>query len=306
MNFMRRTIALLLLATLCLRADGPEFEVASIKAIPPNPNGFVVFGPQRGGPGTADPTHIAWPSATLRNVLTVAFGVKNFQVSGPDTLDSERFEFAVGVPEGATKDQVALMWRNLLFSRFDLKYHIEQREFNVDQLQVGPKGHKLLENKDDVATSAQPAKPPVDGPPQMDANGRPVMNGPGMMMMIGAGPNGPTAKASGKAQAMSALVDMISNQVGHPVVDKTGLTGKYDFFVEFAPALGPAGAPLLLPRGGGPGAVGAAQPPAGGAAELGLELPQALEQQLGLRLVKGKGMLDVIVVEKINRSPTEN
>jgi uncharacterized protein (TIGR03435 family) len=97
------------------------------------------------------------------------------------------------------------------------------------------------------------------------------------------------------------------------VVDKTGLTGKYDFYVEFAPTRGLAGAPLLAGRGGfgpggpgGPGAAGAAAPPAGGAAELGLELPQALESQLGLKLAKGKGKLDVVVVEKIERVPTEN
>src|SRR6478609_8211330 len=125
---MRRILVLVVCAA-ALLAEGPEFDVASIKATPTNPNGFIVFGPQRGGPGTPDPTHINWPSAALRNVVMTAFDVKNFQVAGPDDLDQLRFDFAVGVPEGATKEQVTLMWRNLLTSRFKMKYHIEQREF---------------------------------------------------------------------------------------------------------------------------------------------------------------------------------
>jgi uncharacterized protein (TIGR03435 family) len=106
---------------------------------------------------------------------------------------------------------------------------------------------------------------------------------------------------------MSAIVQLLSNQLGHPVVDKTGLAGTYDFSLDFAPILGPGGGPLALARGGGDRAPGGvAAPPSAGGAELGLELPQALEAQLGLKLVKGKGKLDVIVVEKIERVPTEN
>jgi uncharacterized protein (TIGR03435 family) len=295
---MRRTLAILLFASFALFGDGPEFDVASIKPTPANPNGFIVFGPQRGGPGTPDPTHINWTSAALRNVVMAAFDVKNYQVVGPDDLDQLRFDFAVGVPEGATKEQAAVMWRNLLLSRLGLKYHIEQREFNVDELRIGPKGHKLVENKDGAPT------PPPDpaGPPKTDANGRALLNEPALMMLMSPGPNGTTARTTGKAQPMSAFVQMISNQLGNPVVDKTGLTGKYDFFVEFSPSRGFGGVPLAT----GPGPAGAAPPIPTGPAEMSLELPQALEQQLGLRLVKTKGMLDVIVVEKINRVPKAN
>ncbi len=307
---MRRTLAILMFASVALRADGPEFDVASIKATPPNPSGMILIAPPRGGPGTADPTHVTWPSATLRGVLGNAFNVKNYQVTGPDTLDSERFEIAVGIPDGATKEQVALMWRNLLISRFGLKYHIEQREFPVDELTVGPKGHKLVENKDQA--DAEPAKLPLDaagppGRPPLDKEGRPTLNGPGLMMLMSAGPNGPTAKTMAKAQPMSEFVKMLSNQLGHPVVDKTGLAGTYDFSLDFQPTAGLSGGPLALAtRRGGPDVAGAAPPTSAAPAEMSLELPQAIEQQLGLRLVKGKGMLDVIVVEKINRVPTEN
>ena len=165
------------------------------------------------------------------------FNVRTTKWVGPDDLDQLRFDLAVGIPEGATKEQVAIMWRNLLTSRFKMKYHIEQRDFNVDELVVGPKGQKLVENKD--AAPEQPADLPAGPPPgppgplPLDKNGRPSLNGPGLMMLMSAGPNGPTATAQGKAQPMSALVTMLSNEIGNPIVDKTGLTGKYDFSLEF-------------------------------------------------------------------------
>jgi uncharacterized protein (TIGR03435 family) len=88
---------------------------------------------------------------------------------------------------------------------------------------------------------------------------------------------------------------MLSGQVGDPVIDKTGLSGKYDFNVEFS-----------LPDSQ------ASQSPGGGGAvpapvsDLGMDLVAAIQQQLGLRLEKGKGMLDYVVVEKAEKVPTEN
>ncbi len=62
-----------------------------------------------------------------------AFDLKDYQVSGPGTLDSERFDIAAVVRERATPEQVREMWRSLLTSRFGLKYRIEQREFTVEE-----------------------------------------------------------------------------------------------------------------------------------------------------------------------------
>ena len=81
------------------------------------------------------------------------------------------------------------------------------------------------------------------------------------------------------------LATLLSNQLGHQVVDKTGLTGKYDFTVEFSPVLSPGLQPGLDPS---------------------LDIGTAVQQTLGLRLEKGKGMLDVIVVDKAEKVPTEN
>lgn len=281
---MRFLIATLLLAV-PMFAEGPEFEVASIK---PSVGGIPMAS---GGPGTNDPTHMNFPGRTLKTIIQLAFDVRSFQVVGADSLGAE-FDFALSLPAGATKDDVKVMWRNLLISRFGLKFHMEKREFDVDELVIVPKGHKLTENNE-----AEPDTPNAGGVRKIDKDGRPILERPDMTMVISPGPNGLTTKIVARAQPMSALASNLVSQVGRPVIDKTGLTSKYDFVLEFSPAttrMAPAVA-------GSPGVATAAE-----AMERGLDLPAAMQQQLGLRLVKGKGMLDVVVVDKIERTPTEN
>src|SRR5579863_1599432 len=94
-------------------AQNQMFEVASVKPAAPQPEGRFIAG-GRGGPGTRDPGQINWTSATLKVLLTIAYDVKNYQVSGPAWLDTERYDVIAKVPQGATKEQVAVMWQNLL------------------------------------------------------------------------------------------------------------------------------------------------------------------------------------------------
>lgn len=299
------------LPALCFAAAAwaQEFDAASIKvAAPQGANGVVFIGPARGGPGSQDPTHITW-GATLAQVLQTAYDVKAYQVEGPDWINTERYDFAVVVPEGATKQQVAGMWRNLLAARFGLKSHVVQKEFSVDDLVVGPQGHKLKANTEPIPEpGAEPNRPPPPPPPGPGGEFRaPALTGPGLMMMMRSGPGGVVAQANGRAQALSALVQMVSNQIGHPVVDKTGLAGRYDFSLEFAPSnsdRGPLGAVRGIVGNGPAPAPGAGPAPA--TPEVGVDLAGALQQQLGLRLVKGKGMLDVVIVDKAEKVPTEN
>jgi uncharacterized protein (TIGR03435 family) len=264
---------------LCSLAYAQEFDVASIKVSAPFANNtFISIGPPSGGPGTNDPTHFTWPSATVRGILQRAYEIKAYQISGPDWLGTERFDIAVVIPEGAAKEQVAVMWRNLLASRFGVKVRKEKKEFAVDELVVGPRGHKL-----------QASNNPNAAP--LDKDGK--FKGGGIIMTVRSGPNGVTAQANAVAVMIVTLADLLSNQLGHPVVDKTGLIGKYDFSVDYAPGLRSAGIEPL-------------RAPAPVAADLGLDLVTAIQQQLGLRLEHSKGLLDYIVVEKVERIPTEN
>ena len=78
-----------------------NFEVASVKvAEMPKPDGqgrILMAGPS-GGPGTRDPGRIRYPFTNLRNLLTIAYDVKSYQISGPPTLDTERFEINATMP----------------------------------------------------------------------------------------------------------------------------------------------------------------------------------------------------------------
>ncbi len=263
---MKHALQFALLASVL---SAQQFDVASIKKSAPM-EGFAVYTlPSTGGPGTADPTHILWPGAALKFILTTAFDVKSYQLTIPGWMDSERYDFAVAVPAGATRAQVRLMWQDLLAKRFGVVVHHETRDFQVDQLVVGRGGHKLLETAD--------ATPAVEGPPKFE-NGKLVSIA--LITMFRDTPTGTVAQLTGKGQGMAALAVLLSNQLGHPVVDKTGLSAKYDFEVNFAPP--------------GPGA------------DLGLDLGSAVQQQLGLRLVSGKAPLDFIVVDKAEKVPTDN
>ena len=138
------------------------FEVASVKPSAPGwEKGGVYFGPPRGGPGTPDPVQITWTYARFRDLLMTAYDLKTYQLNGPGWIDTERYDAVVKVPVGATKEQVKVMWQNLLAERFGLKVHHEPKEFQVEELVVGKGGSKLKE------TTWDPATPLPPGPPQM-------------------------------------------------------------------------------------------------------------------------------------------
>jgi len=280
-----------------------QFEVASIKPAAPQDMHRMMVG-MRGGPGTPDPGQVTYTNVALRNIIMNAYGVKSYQITGPGTLDSERFDVMAKVPKGATKDDLKVMLQNLLAERFQLKLHHDQKELPMYSLVVGKNGPKLKE--------AAPEDPNAkdDGPPALPPGGRlpvgkdgaPVMpkGGRGMMMMITNG----RLRLTANGQPISSLADMLSNQLGRPVVDQTGLTGKYDISLEFQPEEGmmmhgPMGAlpPPSPGPGGGDSAPDAAAPP---------NLFTAVQEQLGLKLEPKKGPVDILVIDHIEKAPTEN
>ena len=272
-------------------ADNLTFEVASVKRTPsPEPNARVFFGPPRGGPGTSDPVQITWTNAALLAILQTAYDVQIFQVTAPDWMNTERYDIVAKVPVGATKAQVHVMWQNLLKERFGLVLHHESKDFQVEELTVAKGGSKLKETSD---PNIEPFTP-VGGPPKLDKNGSPEMNGSGAIVMISLNANNPTAHMTAKGLPLSDIATRLAGLLRRPVIDKTGLTGKYDFTLEYAPEL--AGIPM--PAGFPAPTDGASDPPT--------SIPSAVEKQLGLKLTSTKGMLDLIVVDRAEKVPTEN
>ena len=112
----------------------------------------------------------------------------------------------------------------------------------------------------------------------------------------------------GTMQSMERLTDMLGNQLGVPVVDKTGLTGNYDFTLEFAPEPGQGpmrGLPPPPPPPGGEGGPKAAVP-GGGDLTDAPNLMTAVQEQLGLKLEKKKGPLELLVIDHAEKTPSEN
>jgi uncharacterized protein (TIGR03435 family) len=112
------------------------------------------------------------------------------------------------------------------------------------------------------------------------------------------GPNGPSARAFARAQPLSKLTAMLGGQLDRPVLDKTGLSGIYDFNIEYSIDLSRS----LLPPGFSPTTAApgdSASPPLP-------DLAAAVQQQLGLRLTPSRARIDVLVIDKAEKVPTDN
>jgi uncharacterized protein (TIGR03435 family) len=273
------------------RAQSPtalEFDAASVKLSPPgSPNGIRMRA-LGGGPGTSDPGLFRCTNCTLADVVLKAYDIEKYQLSGPAWLDSE-FLITAKVPAGATKEQFRLMLQDLLAERFKLALHREKKDVPGYALVVGKDGPKLKES-----VEAEPAQAPQGDPPKitLDKNlfvifppGYPA-NG------IFSYKNGDNLFSTGAGKAsMEQLALELTRQLRQPVVDATGLKGKYDFVLYWALELP---APPTAPEGEFP--VASTPLPT---------LSDAL-QRLGLKVERKKVPADVLVIDHIEKVPTEN
>jgi uncharacterized protein (TIGR03435 family) len=257
---------------------GQSFEVVSIRPAPPYPAQGGVNTAVQGGPGTNDPTHIRWNFATLMNIIDAAFAVRPNQVTGPGYLTASTFSITATVPVGATREQVRAMWRNLLSQRFGMVARVEKKEFDGQELIVAKGGPKFQESK--LVDTEQPQRPIFE-------NGR--LKSPGIAGVSQNVRGVQTNKVMANAQPMSAVLNMLISELNEPVVDRTELTGKYDFEFDY------------IPRATS-GKAGRNAPPA----DAGLDIVEALDEYLGLRLRKAQVALDHVIIEQIDRNPTEN
>lgn len=296
----------------------PSFEVASIKpAAPPETSmgrgGGMIIGIRmgaRGGPGTSDPGQITYSGMSIKTLLVNAYGVKNYQVTGPEWMDTERFDIVAKVPQGATKEDVKLMMQNLLAERFRLTLHREKKDLQMYALVVAKNGPKLKESPPDDPNApaanapGEPGAPPPGAARTQVRDGAMLQPGPmaggGIRMMMQPG----RMRLMGDKQTMAQFAENLGNQVNRPVVDQTGLTKKYDITLEYAPeglsGRGPMGGMLPPPPGGGGDA--GAEPEVQSAPTLF----SALQDQLGLKLEQKKGPVDLLVIDHLEKTPTEN
>jgi uncharacterized protein (TIGR03435 family) len=272
-------------------AARPEFEAASIKPTPPPIGLGNAFEKScRGWPLTADPGPFTCENISLRGLIVAAYGVAPNQLSAPD-LAATRFDLRATVPAGATRGQLPLIFQSLLEDRFKLKVHREMREMPRYELVIAKGGPKFKESLP-VAAKDDDAKFSA-GPPKLDKDGYPIVSPRGGTVIVN-----DKARMHNPEMTMDALASQVSSQLGAPVTNATGLTGKYDIdmhWIYWTFRTATASAPP--PPGNEPAA----------SAPTGSTLTQALEDQLGLRVESTKGpVVDFLVVDHAEKVPTEN
>ncbi len=244
-----------------------------------------------GGPDDpSDPGRLNWENVTLRDVIESAYDLKEYQLTGPDWMNSSRFNIAATLPPGTSKENFALMVQTLLKDRFALASHRETKELPAFALTVAKGGPKLP-----VATDDPPEAAPVAG----GRGGRGGGLGPLRNGMIMVRPGGHIAA---KGIPVADFGEALSRLLDRPVVDQTGLTGKYDFKLDYTPdettQVMSKGMPVPRPENGD-GLVTVTD--AGGAS-----LFTAVQAQLGLKLEGKKLPFEFLVVDHLEKTPTEN
>ncbi len=255
----------------------PQFEVASIKLAPP-PKEDRMFVGSHGGPGTDDPGLWTCENCDLSWFLSLGFGLMDYQLSVPDWIRFNKFNVSAKISPGTTPEQFHAMIQNLLAERFKLQFHYQKKEMPMFELVVARGGPKMKESPGALPAPDPDAPPPSPDSSKKDANGFPILP-PGRQptgMFTGSG-----AILRFADESMAQFIRQISGQVRKPVTDATGLKGKYDFTLQWVPDRG-------------------------GVSDSGPNIFQALQDQLGLKLESKKGMIDILVVDHIEKTPTEN
>lgn len=229
---------LTLLLSACALSAQTQFEVASIRPSATPDGGTSMYW---GGP-TFTVTNI-----TLKRLVMQAFNLQDFQVTGgPAWFDKDRWDLTAKAPDGVnTKPDVLRgMLQELLTERFRIATHLESKQMTVLALSVSKSGSKLKPHGDDPKTS----------------------------LMTGRG------KLAGGNQTTDDIARTLAGQIGQQVIDKTGLTGKFDY--ELTWESDPT-------KGEGPSVF------------------TAVQEQLGLKLDAEKAPVEILVVDRADR-PTDN
>jgi uncharacterized protein (TIGR03435 family) len=218
-----------------------EFEAASIKPGDPTSPGMSM---------QTTPGGLEMHNTNLRNLVLNAFHLNQYQLAGgPKWMDTAKFDVVARYPAGGSHGRQGEMMQTLLKDRFQLEFHRETRTVPAFALVVASGGHHLQEASEDDKQKGHASS----GPRKME----------------------------GFAMPMSSLVSMLMGPAGAPVVDRTGLTGQYNFTVEYSPE----GTPPELEK----------FPP----------FLVAVQQQLGLKLEAIKTPLEILVIDRAEK-PSEN
>jgi len=229
------------------------FDLADVHASKPGVTDFNFF--VNGG-------SVELRGGTMLELITVAYRVEENQViGGPPWLNTDRFDISAKAPPATSEDQIQLMLQALLADRFKLAIRKEDRPLPAYVLTVGKRGLKLKESSGDGASDC-------------DRKNQ-------------AGTNIAVCQHMTMAELAQRLRFYANGYFDHPLIDKTGLTAKYDFTLTWT-----GRGQLRKPSGDDPGS--------------GISVFDALDKQLGLKAEAQPQPTPVITIESVNRKPTDN
>jgi uncharacterized protein (TIGR03435 family) len=289
-----------------------SFEVATIK---PAAALAGVESYCRGGPGTNAPGQISCANYTLEGYVRRAYDRnESWELVFPRSIPDDRYDVLVKVPPGATIDQLNLMFQNLLAERFGLVLHTEKRIMRSYKLVAAKNGLKIAPQKSHPeqtqGRSASALLPPSMMP--KDKDGWPILP-PDSRGIFVAEIRG-YSRVMFREQPLSELTKILQRLLREPVINETGLTGLFSFEVTVAwPSWTDAfsARQLSVPNLGDdlPGAANEGPlmtNPRSDMNPLVERILAALERQLGLKVVLGKGPVEVLIVDEASAKPTEN
>jgi bla regulator protein blaR1 len=300
----RRNAAVYVIAMVPVVAAAQQFLPAPPgAAVDPNTR-YEVVAIKAGDPGDrvtmrSTPGRFEALNVPLGVLLRQALQKSDYHIVGiPGWTDTERYSIRATAPESIPVTANTTMLLNLLKDRFQLVTHPETRELPVFNLvmarpdgRLGPDLKRTpaecvtaIEERIAAAKAANGRGAPPPFPPLGDPNGPP----PCGFQRMGGG------VAAGSGRTLADLVPVLADLVSRPVIDKTGLTGMFDFMLKFAPES--AGTPGILKLLG----IGA-PPPTAAVDPNAPSLVAALQEQLGLKLEGARGPVDVIVIDKFEK-----
>jgi uncharacterized protein (TIGR03435 family) len=240
-------IRTLVVCVLCLGAAAQPRPVFEVASVKPSGD---LGGSFRSTAGV-DADRINFVNVTLRTCIQRAFSLKSYQIAGPDWLNQERFVILAKASVPAPEEKILEMLQTLLVDRFKLAFHRETRETAVYALVVAKNGPRLKDAKDESVSQ-------ISGGVEAVFEGVP----------------------------MGMLANVIGNSLDRPVLDETGLKGRYDFTLTWSERKrkGPA------PESAAPEAP---------------SIFTSLPAMLGLKLEARRVPMEIFVIDRVER-PSEN
>jgi len=284
-----------------------SFDVASIKPSEQITPEMIKSGKIHAGM-KMDNKRVDIGQASLLALICRAYDVKSYQVTGPSwliqqTMSTPRFDIMANLPEGATKEQVPQMLQTLLKDRFKLELHKESKDQQVYALVLGKAGMSGLK--------MTPAKPPegVEGNPAVSGSNSvsieagksgsaTVSDGTGKSQRMVPSPDGKSMRLEMAGFTLAELAEGLTPLVDHPVVDMSGVQGKYEATMEISMA-------DLMEVARKQGANVPAPAPTDTASDPTGSIFTSV-QALGLKLEPRKAPMVFLVVDKAEKTPTEN